>query len=423
MKVDPGGYWPWTARSFSGFSGSCISARHSAGWMPRAKRLGSYAGRDASTSTSPLRGSSATTAPLRSPSARSAVLLQIAVDGQDEVVARDVGDLLEDTHAAAERVDLDLLPARLAAQLLVPRLLEVRLADQIAPPDVRIRRPRELVLAHLADVAEEVRRQRTVRIVAPRPDAQRHAGQLELVGLERHHAGPVEVAAHHDALVRRALRRRAEPLGDGILGLVEVRGQRAQHRRPVARVLGNEHDVEGGAVVDQQLAVAVVDHAARRRHADQADAVVLRERPHLGPLHHLQRDQPRDDGDEGDEDDRRGDPDATAELGRDVTRDGAQLVLLRLPGLDATGHRYGSSGADAQHTLLPGEKAEDERRDRRGDERHRAARDAVRGSRPTRPAMAASEVSASTRTAYAQAATNTISTAGTPPSVHSTRAT
>ena len=49
-------------------------------------------------------------------------------------------------------------------------------------------------------------------------------------------------------------------------------------RRPVARVLGHEHDVERRPVVDQQLAVAVEDHAARRRHAPQADAVVLRQR-------------------------------------------------------------------------------------------------------------------------------------------------
>ena len=66
----------------------------------------------------------------------------------------------------------------------------------------------ELALAHLADVAEEVRGERAEGIVAARRDLERDAGQVELVRLERDDALPVEVAPQHDALVRRPLRAR-----------------------------------------------------------------------------------------------------------------------------------------------------------------------------------------------------------------------
>jgi hypothetical protein len=67
-----------------------------------------------------------------------------------------------------------------------------------------------------------------------------------------------------------------------------VQRQRAQRRALVGRVLGHEHDVERRPVVDEDLPVAVVDHAARRRDAHEPRAVVLGELPHLRPLHDLQ---------------------------------------------------------------------------------------------------------------------------------------
>ncbi len=70
----------------------------------------------------------------------------------------------------------------------------------------------QLALAHLADVAEHVRRERAVRIVALGRDLEGDARQLELVRLERDDVVPLDVAADDDALVRRPLRRRVDRL-------------------------------------------------------------------------------------------------------------------------------------------------------------------------------------------------------------------
>ena len=57
----------------------------------------------------------------------------------DEVVAGYVRHLLEHAHPPPERVDLHLLPAGPATQLVVPGPLEARLADEIAAPHGLVR--------------------------------------------------------------------------------------------------------------------------------------------------------------------------------------------------------------------------------------------------------------------------------------------
>src|SRR5439155_1556320 len=69
----------------------------------------------------------------------------------------------------------------------------------------------------------------------------------------------------------------------------------------IVRIVGDDHDVERRAVVDEDLAVTVVDDTARRRHADEPDAVVLRQRAHLGAVDHLQEPQPGAEQQECDE--------------------------------------------------------------------------------------------------------------------------
>ena len=61
--VEPGGYWPRSARLLSGLSGELLSASQLAGSMPSTKRLGSKPGRETRASTSPVFGSIATSAP------------------------------------------------------------------------------------------------------------------------------------------------------------------------------------------------------------------------------------------------------------------------------------------------------------------------------------------------------------------------
>src|SRR5207244_9618936 len=178
--------------------------------------------------------------------------------------------------ATPARSHLHLRVTGVAAQVLVEGLLEARLADQVAAHVVAVVL-RELALAHLADVAEEMRSERPERIVAFRRDPQRDAGQVELVRPERCHPLPVDVAAEHDALVALAVAAgSAYPLVEPRLLLAEIPGKGPQDLAPaVTRILGHEDDVERGAVVDQDLAVAVVDDAPRRRHAHQPDAVLL----------------------------------------------------------------------------------------------------------------------------------------------------
>src|SRR5205823_4220639 len=241
---------------------------------------------------------------------------------ESERPARAVRLLLQHPDAAAERIHLHLLVTGVAAQVLVEALLEARLADQVAAHVVAVVL-RELALAHLADVAEEMRGERPERIVAFRRDPQRDTGQVELVRLERDHSLPVDVAAEHDALVVLAVASGgAYPLVEPRLLLAEVPGKGPQDLAPaLTRILGHEDDVERGAVVDQDLAVAVVDDAPRRRHAHQPDAVLLGVVAHLCTAFDLEVPQAEPDQREGGAHDADGDHHAELELRGHLARD------------------------------------------------------------------------------------------------------
>src|SRR5437773_6208629 len=128
-----------------------------------------------------------------------------------------------------------------------------------------------------------MRGERPERVVAFRRDPQPNAGQVELVRLERDYPLPVNVSPEHDALVALAVAPGAVyPRVEPRLLLAEISGERLQDLAPaLTRVLGHEDDVERGAVVDQDLAVAVVDDTTRRRDAHQPDAVLLGVVAHL----------------------------------------------------------------------------------------------------------------------------------------------
>src|SRR5207248_10695447 len=157
--------------------------------------------------------------------------------------------------------------------------------------------------ASLFDVTEDMRAVRPERILAFRRDPLRDAGQVELVRLYRDHPLPVDVTPEHDALVALAVAPggvypRVEPR----LLLAEISGKRLQDLAPtLTRVLGHEDDVERGALVDQDLAVAVVDDTPRRRHAHQPDAVLLGVVAHLRTALDLEVPEADPDQREGDE--------------------------------------------------------------------------------------------------------------------------
>ena len=81
---------------------------------------------------------------------------------------------------AAEAVDDDQAVAVLAHQQLVVRLLDAGLPDHRAGLDALVFGARQLRLAHLADVAEEVRRHVAAGILAGRHFLVDDAGQLQL---------------------------------------------------------------------------------------------------------------------------------------------------------------------------------------------------------------------------------------------------
>ena len=81
--------------------------------------------------------------------------LQIEVDGEHESVPGQRFLLVEDAQLASERVDLDLLAAVDATQLLVADLLQTRLADQVTGAIERV--ALQVLTRDLADVAEHVR--------------------------------------------------------------------------------------------------------------------------------------------------------------------------------------------------------------------------------------------------------------------------
>src|SRR5205823_891899 len=82
--------------------------------------------------------------------------LEVTVKRERERPAGAVRLLLQHPDAAAERIHLHLLVTGLAAQVLVEGFLEARLADHVATQVVALVL-RELALAHLTDVAEEMR--------------------------------------------------------------------------------------------------------------------------------------------------------------------------------------------------------------------------------------------------------------------------
>src|SRR6266436_1564298 len=164
--------------------------------------------------------------------------LKVTVEGECERPARAVRLFLQHPDATPERIHLHLLVTGVAAQVLVEGLLEARLADQVAAHVVAVVL-RELALAHLADVAEEMRGERPERIVAFRRDPQRDAGQVELMRLERDHPLPVDVAPEHDALVVLALAPGgAYSLVEPRLLLAEVPGKGPQDLAPALAPAG-----------------------------------------------------------------------------------------------------------------------------------------------------------------------------------------
>ena len=157
-----------------------------------------------------------------------------------------------------------------------------------------ILRPGEVGFARLADVAKEMRGELFLRILPRRHFLPDDAGQFQA---PRHPCRDLRLGRVLDQNDR-PIARFAPAAIDRFAQLRFVsscgRGQDAQGFVDVSRLLAIERDVDGVLVLDEDLAVAVEQHAARRRQRQAPAVVVLRHLVELLMLRDLEH--PEGDG-------------------------------------------------------------------------------------------------------------------------------
>ena len=219
------------------------------------------------------------------------------------------------------RVEAGAGEAVLAAQEAVERGFDAALADAVA--EVVALHLLQLRLADLADVAEHGRRQLAAWIAAHLRLLDLHAGEVRLA------LGEEGDGVAGNVVLDRDRRQRVELL---LLELLQnVRERHAEHvRQPLKLVaavppLGGQvrrpdADRRDGAVVDEQLSVAIEDLAAGRLDAHLAELVVARGAQVVVAGEHLQRPEPQDQQRERGERERAEDADPKRHLRREAVR-------------------------------------------------------------------------------------------------------
>ena len=220
-------------------------------------------------------------------------LLGLRVDRQPDVVARD-GRLLSDPAEVLPRRVHPVLDQPLrSGQVALVIALDPRHADQVAGLVVGEPGILELLLGHLAEVPEDVRAHGPRRVLAHGHLQDVDAGEIGRVLLDVVRDAPGHVDRDRDRaedVVAGVVQPRPELIGRDI----EELGQVEQDALGVvAERLTIDRDDDARSVVDQRVAVRVVDHAARRGHLDQADRVVLRVLLVLLGGEHLEEPEPR----------------------------------------------------------------------------------------------------------------------------------
>ncbi len=225
-------------------------------------------------------------------------------------------------------VDLDLVLARLAAQLGLEHLLDAGLADRVAR-QVAVALVRcQLVAVDLPDVPEDVGRLVVVRVRALGRAADRHLGELRTVLGHVDGLGPVDVLRHRHRLERVVVGVVDELVdvvgGDGLLRRAQESTEAhlqllAFGRRQVLAVDHQRRDRHG---LRQHCAVAVVDRPAHRGHGHRPVALALRGDRELLAPGDLQEPEPGEQAGEQREDQHPhdGEPAGAVRLGHAVSQ-------------------------------------------------------------------------------------------------------
>ncbi len=244
------------------------------------------------------------------------------VECQAQTVSRLRDDGRHDgTLRPAVRVHVQPLRAGDAAEIGVVRRLNARLSDLVARHVAELRVASELRRRDLADVAEQLRRERVVRVLADVRAAYDHAGELVLVlrevrdhGVARcvpddHRRDEVAAAAfdRRRDLVQRRPRHAREPAQLRVALVVDLRQVVRPELHRLSRVVEHNH-----------AAVPVEDRPARGEDPQRAVRVGLRLVDVLRSCEHLQRPETEEERCKDDEHDDAQHGDAQREPLRDA---------------------------------------------------------------------------------------------------------
>ena len=200
--------------------------------------------------------------------------LQVVVDGELHAAPFARRNLFERADLASDAVDHHAPGAVLSHQDLVVDTFDTLLSDDGTLHDAVTK----LRFARLTDIAEQVRSERVGGVLARRHFFHDDVGKLEVQPPrgDRRHLRQRRILDHHD----RAIRRLAAMTLDGLQHLlqIEARDLREQARRAieVLGVFAEDRNGERVPILDEDLPVAIEQHAARRAQSERPLVVVLR---------------------------------------------------------------------------------------------------------------------------------------------------
>jgi len=203
--------------------------------------------------------------------------LNVDVDGQLQILPWNGVLGAQVAHLAAVAVHDHIAGTVLPAQQIVVGLLHARLAHHVARLVGGIARIVQILLAHLAHIADQVRRKAVPRVKPPLHVNGFQLGQLVAVRLDEGLLVGADVLLDGNRLVMGcgpvAFQRGAQ--------LVQIEVQPAGNQRQVgvhiAVLLADQKTGDRGVVVHQQVPIAVEELAAGGQHRNLANAVLLGE--------------------------------------------------------------------------------------------------------------------------------------------------